>query len=124
MAKKRRPRTPIASTTAGSEDVTAFVEEETSLVPVQSGTTSGPTDIVTATSATAATTSGETTGRTWADVVQPYSSNERYLYLIVFLVIALAFATTGNLKSVPEAVVAGGVTVIAWIVLYLIQRRP
>ncbi len=67
---------------------------------------------------------GVTTGRTWADVVHQYSSNERYLYLIVLLVIGLSLGGSGHLRTAMEQGAAGGLIVLSWLVLYLIQRRP
>lgn len=123
-AKRRRRKRSIVSTTdvpeqtglPDDDEVTgvivrtepAFVHDETTFTPPE---------------APGAAVSEETTGRTWADVVYPYSSNRRYLYLMVLLLIVLVFGGTGHLATLNEALIAGISTVAGWIVLWFIQRR-
>lgn len=55
-------------------------------------------------------------------MVYPYSSDARYLYLVVLLLIGLTFGATGQLKTGTDAVAAGGLTLASWVVLWLIRR--
>ncbi|MGH9425609.1 MAG: hypothetical protein ACRD2L_04790, partial [Terriglobia bacterium] len=84
---------PVLSTEADEQDSTQFLPPQRSPI----------------------TTSAETTGRTWPDVVYPYSSNHRYLYLIVLVVFGLGFGATGHLQTLAEALAVAGLTVASWL---------
>ena len=65
----------------------------------------------------------EEKGRTWADLIYPYTSNPKYLYLVTMLIIFIAFGSSGNLKTINDFKIPGLVTFISWVVLFLTLRK-
>lgn len=125
MSPRRPTRRHVSSASEPSDQGTTVdaVEVTSVAVPTDTRVDLVPNETAAEPIERAVAVSGDTTGRTWADIVHPYSSNERYLYLIVLLVIALGFGGTGHLSTLMEQAAAAGVTVASWIVLWLVQRR-
>ena len=126
IRRKKSLKRPIVSTTEAEADTEAGAEEEERpSLAVASETAGAPdrTEFTQAPPAVTPITSQETTGRTWADVVSRYSSNQRYLYLLVLLVPGVLFAITGNLKTFADGAALGCLVLTTWFVLWLIQRK-
>jgi hypothetical protein len=71
----------------------------------------------------AATTSREAVGRTAYDLLQPFMGNPRFMYLFVLLLVGLVALATGNLKTWGDCWPVAGLTVVTWIILWVVQRR-
>lgn len=127
MSPKRKKRRPVSSstvlpdhgTTVDADEVTSLaLPTDTVVAPLPDETLAEPID-----DEGDRTESGETTGRTWADLAHPYLSNKRYSYLAVLLVIGLSLGVTGHLSTPMEQAAAGGLMGIAWLLLWFAQRR-
>jgi hypothetical protein len=128
MAPKRKTPRPVVSSTPEvrdegtsieAEEVTSLaVVSDASLTPASNETRAEPIG-----GGGGQTESGETTGRTLADLAHPYLSNRRYAYLAVFLLITLSLGSTGHLSTPMEQGAAVGLTLISWVLVWLAQRR-
>lgn len=125
MSKRKKRRAGIVSTTEVPEFTELPDPRGFSYIDVASGTGRGPdsTEFLQPRPSASRTTSAETIGRTWPDVVHPYTSNRRYLYLAVLLLIGISAFVSGHLQSSADVLAASGLVCVSWLVLWLVQRR-
>jgi hypothetical protein len=124
-AARRKARLPIRSTTESRDETdlqdafdTTAISIRSDPVPVEAGTQfAAPAD------RTEATSGRDSVGRTVYDLLYPYASNPRYLYLLIPLIVGLAFGTTGHLLTWDERASAGGLILLCWLVLPFVQRK-
>ncbi|HYS03691.1 MAG TPA: hypothetical protein VEW47_00715 [Candidatus Dormibacteraeota bacterium] len=125
MARRNRQKGAILSTTPSAGETDLQEAPETTALAVRSS--AGPLDAgtqFTPATETAVTNAGkESVGRTAYDLLYPFTSNPRYLYLLIPLVVGLGFGTTGHLTTWIDGAAAGGVTLLCWIVLFLVQWK-
>lgn len=62
-------------------------------------------------------------GRSWPDIVHPYSSNAQYLYLIIPALFYFGLGMTGNLKSLDEFTFASLGIIVCWTVLGILRWK-
>ncbi len=98
-----------------------FKEEESKIIPEEDKTTDKyiPEEV----SPTSSRIPIEEKGRSWPDLIYPYSSNPKYLYLVILLITFIAFGASGNLKTINDLLMSGLVILISWIVLLFTLRK-
>ena len=125
MAKRKlsRQRPPTSSRTS-IEPATG--EELETLPSTRAATTApsrGETSVLVEAQPVAERPLTEITGRSWPDIIHPYSSDPRYLYVVLPIAVLTIFGATGHLVSVWDLGIAGLVAILSCVLTLLVQRR-
>lgn len=125
MAKRKLARQrPRTSSRTNIEPATG---EEFEALPAIPATTSALAPSETSVSAeqppVADRSADEITGRSWPDIIHPYSSDPRYLYVVFPVAVLTIFGATGHLASYWDLGMAGGVAAISCVLTFLVQRK-